>query len=513
MVDRPGEITLDNSDNSSEATLVNVEALSDGGTTKVNNSTPRSDTNGPSSDHTLDHEEDAVMVNADDSFPDLEAIPAAPENPPPVPPRNKSGLSISTENKDISSDVDLWTFGSQQDVTEVIGNVVWRLQCAIKANSIDPKSGEQIDNIRDTFYGENAVFTQKSRTMERKDEAWANLIVFPPQTGSRDIYEALDVVFDEQIVDVENTTTPQYTSITKLPPILQIQIQRTAFDPVKQLPWKNRNPVTFPETLYMDRYMHSEDETFLQRRRIAWGWKTQLRALEARRAALKDDEAEISVADALFATKDFITDLQAAEIEDMNVDPNLLENLEERLAEIAAELESLDERIATLKQKLSEQFTNLTQYEYKLQTVFIHRGEAGSGHYWIYVYDFENDTWREYNDEYVSVVKDRRRIFENQSGGTPYYLAYVRSKDKKELVNAVVREVAEVEMADVPHFQPIEMDAQEAEDEGISMGDARHIEHVKPRPLLPKPLENLSLGGQAWDDQWVADVDANGKKW
>lgn len=263
----------------------------------------------------------------------------------------------------------------------------------------------------------------------------------------------------------------------------------------------------------MDRYMHSEDETFLQRRRIAWGWKTQLRALEARRAALKDDEAEISVADALFATKDFITDLQAAEIEDMNVDPNLLENLEERLAEIAAELESLDERIATLKQKLSEQFTNLTQYEYKLQTVFIHRGEAGSGHYWIYVYDFENDTWREYNDEYVSVVKDRRRIFENQSGGTPYYLAYVRSKDKKELVNAVVREVAEVEMADVPHFQPIEMDAQEAEDEGISMGDARHIEHVKPRPLLPKPLENLSLGGQAWDDQWVADVDANGKKW
>jgi ubiquitin carboxyl-terminal hydrolase 25 len=462
-------------------------------------------------------DDDTQMADGDNSA--SEAAPSMPDKPPPVPPRNKAGLSIQTNTRETISEDDLWRFGSQQDVTEVIGNVVWRMQCAIKANSIEESTEEQIDDIRDTFFGANAVYTQKSRALERKVEPWANLIVFPPQSGSRDIYEALDVVFDEQIVDIANTVTPQYASINKLPPILQIQIQRTAFDPVRQLPWKNRNPVIFEPTIYLDRYMDSNDPTLMRRRRETWKWKAQLRGLEARQAALKATPVNASVPEALFATKGFIDELQESEIDGLDIDPALPEALEERFHEVAAELDDINNQITNLKQKLSEQFIGMESYKYDLQTVFIHRGESGGGHYWIYIYDFKSNIWREYNDEYVTEVKDTKRIFDHasQSGGTPYYLAYVRSADKNDLVDAVFRDVKEVEMEMVDPVGPLAdlMD----EDEGITMedndddeGEVRHVEYARPRPLLPKLAAAQNAATMAsWDT--AVELDATGGKW
>jgi ubiquitin carboxyl-terminal hydrolase 25/28 len=477
MVDHPGHKNADNGDDSSEATLVDLEQL-------------------PSYNEATGNEEpspggDAVMVNGDHSSPEANKSSAS-EKPPPVPPRNKSGLVIQTnENKDFLPNDELWKFGSQQDVTEVIGNVMFRLQCAIKPTSIEESSGAQIDIIRDTFFGANTVYTQKAQSLERKTEAWPSIIVFPGKVG-RDIYEALDVVYDEQQVEIDNTTVPQYASLSKLPPILQIHIQRTDFDHENHRAFKNRNPVVFQETIYLDRYVDSgdPDSPVMQRRREAWKWKEQLRVLEARQAALKNEEAQINVPDALLATKDFISNLQEEEIEGIDVDPALREALEERIAEVAAELEAITAGIVNLKKKLQGQFVDMHEYEYKLQSVFIHRGEAGGGHYWIYIYDFEHDIWREYNDEYVSEVKDRKRIFEHQggAGGTPYYLVYVKSTDIKNLVDAVCRDVQEVQMTDETEEWPdlLENGVSSGGDGDEDTPGSRHIEHAKPRPLRPK---------------------------
>lgn len=457
---------------------------------------------------------DTQMVGGDNST--SETPLPMPDKPPPVPPRNKSGLSIQTNTRETISDDDLWRFGSQQDVTEVIGNVVWRMQCAIKASSIEDSTEEQIDNIRDTFFGANAVYTQKSRALERKVEPWANLIVFPPQTGSRDIYEALDVVFDEQIVDIANTVTPQYASINKLPPILQIQIQRTAFDPVRQLPWKNRNPVIFEPTIYLDRYMDSDDPTLMSLRREAWKWKSQLRGLEARQARLKATSIKASLPDALNAAKAFVDELQEHKIDGVDIDPDLAEAIADRLDEVTVELNDIGEQITELKDKLSGQFEGMEKYKYDLQTVFIHRGESGGGHYWIYIYDFKNDVWREYNDEHVTDVKDRARIFDHasQSSGTPYYLAYVRSADKDDLVDAVCREIKEPEVEMVESMRPL-IDLYE--DEGIRMDDevddARRVEYPRPRPLLPKLDDKTAASFASWDSPAASEFDANGNRW
>jgi ubiquitin carboxyl-terminal hydrolase 25/28 len=259
----------------------------------------------------------------------------------------------------------------------------------------------------------------------------------------------------------------------------------------------------------------------MKRRREAWGWKERLRTLEARYAALKNEQAQISVPDALSATKDFVSNLQEEEIEGIEIDPALPEALEERISEVATELEAITRRIDTLRKRIQGQFVDMREYEYKLQSVFIHRGEAGGGHYWIYIYDFEHDIWREYNDEWVSEVKDRRTIFEHQggAGGTPYYLVYVKSSDIKNLADAVYRDVQDVQMTDATEEWPdlMENGGLSALNEDEDTPETRHVEHTKPRPLRPKPGV---LESTAWEDGWKGNEglndsgrDANGKPW
>jgi ubiquitin carboxyl-terminal hydrolase 25/28 len=510
MIDHPNDKSPKSEANSSEATLIELDM-------DLDQPPPYDTTQGDRLFPTVekgDSVDDTVMVNGDHMKVASE-YPAPPDKPPPVPPRNKAGLSIQTKDpKDVSLSADpdteedgLWQFGTQQDVTEVMGNVMTLLSCAIKPTGVT-EEGIQTDKVYDSFYGDSAVYTQKPRKLEKKVESWANLMVYPDDKKSRDIYEALDVNYDEQLVEIGNNQIPQYTSITKLPPILQIQIQRTAWNRGTGAGSKNSNPVVFPETIYLDRYMDSEDpeSPLMKRRRQAWKWKCQLRSFEARQAALQTTVAELSVPDALLEVKRFIETVQEKNIQGIEIDPTVTDLLESRMEEVAHELELISHQVGVLKGKLNDQFATMRKYEYKLQTVFIHRGEAGGGHYWIYLYDFENDIWREYNDEHVTVVNDRRRIFEHQGGGTPYYLAYVRSADQKDLVNALFRDVREPEMRDVATSWADQLD------EGIAMEedtdrDVRHVENVNPRPILPKPAEGH------WAASGASAFDSNGKPW
>ena len=448
---------------------------------------------------------------------------------PPVPPRNKANLSVQTqgnEKKDTRpDDGGLMSFGAQQDVTEVIGNVIDQLRFAIRATSIDPSNGEQLDEVRSSFYGDMAYYLPKSR----KVQSWSTLISFPHERHPRHLYEALDVIFDEQMIDYGSGQTPSYSSLISLPPIIQIQFQRTKFNKESATTGKNQNQIIFPETLYMDRYMDSSpDSPLMRRRREAWSWKRELSKLEARADALRSTSPETSnltVPEALAATSEYISAL-STESGPMNVSilstlPSLLAS---RLSEINNELPILDSRIAVLKQKVNEQFTDLVQEEYKLHSVFIHRGQdAAGGHYWIYIYDFVNDVWREYNDEYVSIVTDRRRIFEGSgfADGTPYYLTYVRSKDKTELVDAVCRDV--VPQEPVPVVQQEDMQkayswGQDRNDVDMMNGTQGAVELDGAETQVGRVEDKVLVSGPGQKPMWEGgadgpETDVLGRKW
>ena len=205
------------------------------------------------------------------------SIPAPPPNrPPPVPPRPKPIETNAVQEAE---------YGAQQDVTEVIANVLFQLQCAIKAESVD-ESGEQIDEVKRLFFGKQKSYTTDRQGRIRTKEEYMSDIKVDVATGSRDIYAALDGAYDVQDVEVGGELEPQYTSISQLPPILQVHVQRVQFDLEKKSVFKSNHHLELKETIYMDRYMDSSDPDLIQRRRECWEWKKLLAKLESRRVEL-----------------------------------------------------------------------------------------------------------------------------------------------------------------------------------------------------------------------------------
>jgi ubiquitin carboxyl-terminal hydrolase 25/28 len=101
---------------------------------------------------------------------------------------------------------------------------------------------------------------------------------------------------------------------------------------------------------------------------------------------------------------------------------------------------SIDQQLSTLRQNLDTCYNDLNKVEYRLHAVFSHRGQANDGHYWIYIYDWENERWLKYNDEMVTVV-DEKEVFSDTTGKdeNPYCLVYVDAQRVHQLVRTVNR--------------------------------------------------------------------------
>jgi ubiquitin carboxyl-terminal hydrolase 25 len=110
--------------------------------------------------------------------------------------------------------------------------------------------------------------------------------------GDRDIYSALDSSFDIEKVDLEGREATRFLSLSHLPPILQIQVQRVQYDREKASAYKSNSHLQFPKTIYMDRYMDTDDPEIKTKREQIWQWKAELKVLEEKMAALTTPQVE-----------------------------------------------------------------------------------------------------------------------------------------------------------------------------------------------------------------------------
>lgn len=390
-----------------------------------------------SMDLTRDDLESPKTIRGSPEDESTNAVAAPPKRSPPLPPRPKQ---IDTRPSNALQEAEV---GAQQDVTEVIANFLFQLQCAIKAEAVDA-SGEQIDRVKNLFFGKQKSYTTDKQGETRAKEDYMSDIKIDVATGSRDIYAALDGAYDVQYVEVAGGVEPQYTSISLLPPVLQIHVQRSLYDREKKAAFKSINHLKLEETIYLDRYMDSEDADLLERRRQCWQWKDEVLSLEKRRAQLSNSEQGMDVPEVLEALQGYLQQISSSDDPDsIKCSPNLIQDLEHFAREARAELEALESKIRDLNSSIASQFNDLRKIPYQLQSVFIHRGFHNSGHYWIYIYDFLKKMWRKYNDGYVTEIKDTTEIFDQEAGdrpATPYFVVYVKDEVKATLVDCVCRD-------------------------------------------------------------------------
>ncbi|KAI9680790.1 MAG: ubiquitin-specific protease ubp2 [Caeruleum heppii] len=414
---------------------------------------------------------EGTPLDIDSSLPmQVSAISKPPDRRPPVPPR-------PTTEESRPKPVDELELGAQQDVTEVIGNVLFQLECAMRPLSIE-RGGEQYDEIKQMFYGKVKVRNEAGNARRENVEAFADIKI-NVSSGSRDIYSALDEAFDVQEVILDDGVFQQYSSITHLPPVLQVFVQRVQFDKEKSRTYKSESHLGLRETIYMDRYMDSEDTPLLTKRRETWRWKHQLSLLQGRHALLTKTKMDLSIPELFGKTKEWLASLDVKQMEGIDpVEADLMEDLTRISVEADKELSDIEASMAELTRRLESQFSDATSLPYRLQSVFIHRGTATFGHYWIYIYDFKRQIWRKYNDGYVTEVTNMHEIFEQDPShpATPYYLVYVREEELERLVDPVCR--------DIPEEPDMAMEI-ESDGSGAPQGnDVPWIEEA-PRPHVP----------------------------
>ncbi|KAK9727888.1 ubiquitin-specific protease ubp2 [Basidiobolus ranarum] len=360
--------------------------------------------------------------------------------PPSLPPRPKAE-TLSNE------------LGYQQDVTECMDNVMYLLDIALSENNADGDGSL----VRQLFFGktEQTLSYVDSSTgdkiITKKEEDFSHLIVDIAQ--GRDLYDGLDEYFDNSKVSFNNTEAEREVTITKLPPFLQIQVQRVQFDRTTSNVFKSNAYLHFEKKIYMDRYLAKNSECLDVLKQASRALKAEItQHQETINHYVKNSDYPVPIADMLEITASFLKNEQSYSMdvdgpnghESNSISSEQMETVTEVLTKAA---QNAKDQVANAESKIKELegesqllFEDLQEDEYVLHAVFIHQGEATYGHYWIYIYDFTDDKWYKYNDANVTEVAESEVLADTtNSTANPYCIVYVKAENAQQLVDTVTR--------------------------------------------------------------------------
>lgn len=184
--------------------------------------------------------------------------------PPPLPPRPPAQARKATAVANSTM-----MFGKQNDVSEAMDNVIFQIEAALDEAKIaaeqpdsDFSQHDQQGFVQGLFYGssrQTLEFDGSPSERRVKDETFSYLLV-DVATEGRDLYDGLDASLQTSIVEVEGKQAKRTDVLTRLPPVLQIQLQRVQFDRKTGRVFKSNAHMPFPETLKMGRYLAPDED-------------------------------------------------------------------------------------------------------------------------------------------------------------------------------------------------------------------------------------------------------------
>lgn len=405
-------------------------------------------------------------------------------------------LPISSDQIELTIEV-----GRQQDVTECIENVTYQIETALPPMLLE-SDHEQVDLIKRLFGGKTKqTITPLDTTKSPRvlTERFFSLIINISE-HPKDIYDSLDTYFSEDLVELDGGQCRKLVTILELPDVLQFHVQRVMFDRERLIAYKALDPIPFGEHIYLDRYLDLDDSQMIDKRAEVFTWKQKISLLRDQKSKITkpDPTTKLLILDSLKGMRSYLlnivgdelskarvdnesqdktfTELETADVEESsdtemqessdtemhesksNIKDSLMTNsleqlpsitvststigfIEKSIKELEVKLEEIDAELADLQNKVSVQFDGYNKVGYSVFAIFIHRGEALYGHYWVYIKDFERNIWRKYNDEVVTRVSELE-VFDFNEGNTatPYYIVYVKD-GCKDIVKPLKREV------------------------------------------------------------------------
>ncbi|KAI8054075.1 hypothetical protein BDF22DRAFT_775805 [Syncephalis plumigaleata] len=348
---------------------------------------------------------------------------------------------VSTSTTDVKTTPTM-TFGKQEDVTECMNNIMELLNIALSPDFNANDSTIENHLIKQLFYGKmkqslTYLHPQTQQPVCHNNEQEFSHIIFDAEEGN-DIYDGMNKVFgiDVDNVNYEGHEAQRQVWISRLPPILQFQVQRVQYDREQQKAFKSNTYLKLPSSIYMDRYLVSNEARLQEQHQRHYTLKKRKDYLKQR-------------IDFLTHTTNGLTSLELLEKASNILDNHLLQSdsvkdtvnhLNREITRLSNELNEYQVEIAQIVTDINAIYDEIGQVEYRLHAVFMHRGQASFGHYWIYIYDWENQRWFKYNDDIVTEVS-KDEVFKDTTGddANPYCMVYVCANDLDQLVHTVHR--------------------------------------------------------------------------
>lgn len=340
------------------------------------------------------------------------AQPAPPTRPPPIPPRPAAPSKSRIGNIEESA--------RQQDAAEVLSNIFDLFSCAIKGTALD-RENEQLDAIKELFFSDVTSVRNTEPKAEESHELRDHFLV-SPGWRERNLYATLDDDFG--LSEMEGGIT-KYDYIKKASPIQIINLRRLQFDRTKGEQVYDRSYINLDTRIYLDRYLGEtsslSQEQLLKLRQAQWEKQRLLRELDESRDALQRSDVDgLDLAETVDETRAFMEGLskQYEEQDDATLPtppPELAEALSEKAANLRKDIERINAEMRQLEEGVDNMFKDSRDHPYRLHAIFTHRGGTKGGHYWIYIYDFQNNKWRKYNDDLVTEI-DEKDVFKQEEG-------------------------------------------------------------------------------------------------
>uniref|UniRef100_A0A8C7WB41 Ubiquitin carboxyl-terminal hydrolase n=1 Tax=Oncorhynchus mykiss TaxID=8022 RepID=A0A8C7WB41_ONCMY len=374
---------------------------------------------------------------------------------------------------------------AQQDVSECTHKLLdWledAFQLAANGNSLeDKKENPMVQLFYGTFVAER---THEGKTLSNIEQFGQ----YPLQVnGFNNLEECLEGAMVEGEIEAlhpdQTISSGSKRWFSKLPPVLTFELSRFEFNQSLGRPEKIHKKLEFPQIIYMDRYLHKNNEQTHNRRGEVKRLKEHLTVLQQKLECYRSygsGPTNYPLADMLQYMLEFActkpTSVSPAE------DPRLAASsptppsnagpsdsstcqqkhsssqrmpvykpftqcrppmdapphpaphsvTEEELrfvktclqrwrTEMENNMDELKASIDRVSQALEGVYSDnrLCQVPYRLHAVLVHEGQALAGHYWAYIYDHSNQCWMKYNDVIVSESSWEELVRDSYGGMT-----------------------------------------------------------------------------------------------
>mmetsp|Transcript_65238 Transcript_65238/g.211248 ORF Transcript_65238/g.211248 Transcript_65238/m.211248 type:complete len:1145 (-) Transcript_65238:110-3544(-) len=254
-----------------------------------------------------------------------------------------------------------------------------------------------------------------------------------------------------------STTACTSTWIKRLPKLLFFQLQRVMFDQETKAQVKLDDPFEFEMKIYVDRFLLAnrtrateaasnvgklqDEKDKLEEALLGFGnfkgrsnlgvsdvlaWAAECLETNARAEASEGlpEPSSVAAQSGAAGTEKLLADLKQGA-------PSAVTLLRSLSDVCGAQVARLKGDVERLGNEIDEAYSDLRKEAYELYAIWVHSGIAGSGHYWAFIRDWQQDRWYRLDDARVTVVPwdevHESAVGREGSHTSAYVLVYVQA--------------------------------------------------------------------------------------